>query len=154
MNEDAWELFHRLWAKAVDTPDYDKAEWRELERAIPGPSVSAMRAKVERLESQLGRARDAREAQWIWRVLSEQGLPVCEVDDLVSPQARGHALGQFFRFPRVGRIGLGAGLGVGVDPGLQHDSHAPVLVTAIPKRDPDGRPVTWLVRPAHKKEQP
>ena len=27
-------LLHRLWTKAVGTKDYDKSEWKELERRI------------------------------------------------------------------------------------------------------------------------
>lgn len=27
-------LFHTLWTKAVGTPNYDKAEWMELERKL------------------------------------------------------------------------------------------------------------------------
>jgi hypothetical protein len=29
-----WELFHRLWSKAVDSPRYQKQEWRELESRL------------------------------------------------------------------------------------------------------------------------
>jgi molybdopterin-guanine dinucleotide biosynthesis protein len=29
-----WELFHRLWTKAVGQPDYKKPEWQELETRI------------------------------------------------------------------------------------------------------------------------
>jgi hypothetical protein len=31
-----WELFHRVWGKAIDQPDYNKAEWRELAELIGG----------------------------------------------------------------------------------------------------------------------
>lgn len=34
MNESTRALFHRLWTKAVGTPDYVKAEWRDLEAAM------------------------------------------------------------------------------------------------------------------------
>lgn len=34
MNKETWHLFHRLWTKAVGTPDYVKKEWQELERRI------------------------------------------------------------------------------------------------------------------------
>lgn len=29
-------LLERLWTKSVGTRDYDKEEWRELERRLPG----------------------------------------------------------------------------------------------------------------------
>ncbi len=32
--ERAHNLLHRLWTKAVGTPDYDKSEWKDLEGAI------------------------------------------------------------------------------------------------------------------------
>jgi hypothetical protein len=28
------QLFHRLWTKAVNTPNYDKKEWQELEKRL------------------------------------------------------------------------------------------------------------------------
>lgn len=28
------ELLHKLWTKAVDTPNYEKAEWRQLEAIL------------------------------------------------------------------------------------------------------------------------
>ena len=31
--------FHMLWTKAVGTPDYDNAEWKELERLIFHPQT-------------------------------------------------------------------------------------------------------------------
>lgn len=44
------ELFHRLWSKAVGTPDYEKAEWKELEHHLLSP---------------LREARDATPAPWL-----------------------------------------------------------------------------------------
>jgi len=35
-----WNLFHRLWTKAVGTEGYVKAEWQELEKVISGPAAS------------------------------------------------------------------------------------------------------------------
>jgi hypothetical protein len=29
-----WNLFHRLWTKAVDTHNYDKSQWLALERVL------------------------------------------------------------------------------------------------------------------------
>jgi len=29
-----FELFHRLWSKAVDSPGYDKREWVALEQRL------------------------------------------------------------------------------------------------------------------------
>lgn len=29
-----WELFHRLWTKAVGTDDYDKEQWKRLEKLM------------------------------------------------------------------------------------------------------------------------
>ncbi len=34
-------LLHRLWTKAVGTPDYDKAEWLALERALLGRTATS-----------------------------------------------------------------------------------------------------------------
>jgi hypothetical protein len=34
LKADVLPLFHKLWGKAVGTPEYDKAEWRELDRLI------------------------------------------------------------------------------------------------------------------------
>ena len=31
MNQTVRALFHRLWTKAVGTPDYEKSEWRTLD---------------------------------------------------------------------------------------------------------------------------
>lgn len=47
MIETTRALFHRLWTKAVGTPDYVKAEWRDLEAAMkaatapPAPGASS-----------------------------------------------------------------------------------------------------------------
>lgn len=34
-----WEIFHRLWGKAADNPNYNKQDWKDLqlliERALP-----------------------------------------------------------------------------------------------------------------------
>ena len=32
LGDPTFNLFHRLWTKAVGTPEYDKKEWQQLER--------------------------------------------------------------------------------------------------------------------------
>lgn len=32
--QDTWDLFHRLWSKAVGTQEYNKEEWKKLEAKI------------------------------------------------------------------------------------------------------------------------
>ena len=33
-----WELFHQMWSKAQDHPDYVKEEWKTIENFVPGPA--------------------------------------------------------------------------------------------------------------------
>lgn len=61
-------LFHRVWTKAVGTPDYKKSEWVELEAKLfqleitfprpSDPSVSDVREKYRRIEAGIPDRRD------------------------------------------------------------------------------------------------
>jgi hypothetical protein len=36
MDKETWHLFHKLWTRAVGTPDYNKKDWQELVWRIDG----------------------------------------------------------------------------------------------------------------------
>lgn len=41
-------ILHRLWTKAVGTPDYDKEEWMELEKLVHTGIITQLKNEHEK----------------------------------------------------------------------------------------------------------
>lgn len=74
-------LLHRLWTKAVGTPDYDKSEWTELERMLvnaPAEPQAGAQVPPPRLQYQM------------WK--GDNGLDYVDMRDYRSLEARNKML--------------------------------------------------------------
>jgi hypothetical protein len=72
-NRQTHELLQKLWTKAVGTPDYDKEEWKALERAVgfqaATPHVTTVPERVPWTPPRIvpGSFRCAACASWEWQ---------------------------------------------------------------------------------------